>query len=423
MFTRKAILYFLLASILLALALLLDDPQLAILVLPIATIFFLTNIWGFPEKVELELDRRVIPTESFGDEPVRVETRVTNKSSSVLENVEIHELLPGKIRPEKGSNHLNASMRPGETVDLTMEFPNPGRGHFQIGPLTVTARDAFGFYLAEKKLGPETLAVMPRPERVRGTELRPRHLGPWAGSIPSRASGMGSEFYSLRGYVSGDDLKRVNWKASARAARLIVNEMEAERTTDVMVVLDTDVTFYESSEKELFEQSVRAAASMSSLLLKQGNRVGLILQGAERGIVPPSFGKRQERKILYTLAAAKPGRAAISTSYVVTLLARLMLPSRAQMVIISPLLEPGIIEGIRQLVIAGYSVLVLSPTPREPAGFRSEPEKLAFRIAKLERSNVLLAVERICTLIQWPAGSPLSRQLREAKRTRPRLQP
>jgi uncharacterized protein (DUF58 family) len=213
----------------------------------------------------------------------------------------------------------------------------------------------------------------------------------------------------------------VNWKASARANKLIVNETEAERTTDVMLVLDTDVTFFEASEKELFEQSVKAAASMSSLLLRQGNRVGLILQGEERGIIPPAFGKRQERRILYMLAAAKPGRAGIPTSYVITLLAKLMLPSSAQMVIITPLLETGIVDGIRQLVIAGYSVMVLSPSPREPETFDSEPERLAFAITRLERSNILLAIEKVCTLIQWPAGTPLSRKLREVKQTRPRV--
>jgi len=188
--------------------------------------------------------------------------------------------------------------------------------------------------------------------------------------------------------------------------------------TDVMVVLDTDVAFYESSEQDLFERSVRAAASMTSLLLRQGNRVGLILQGEERGIVPPGFGKRQERKILYTLALAKPGRAIISTGYVITLLARLMLPARAQLVIISPLLEPDVVEGIQQLVVAGYGVVLLSPLPMEPSSFKSDAEKLAYKIVQLERANVLLHAERMCTLIQWPGGVPLSRKLREAKRLR-----
>ena len=422
MFTKKAAGYFTLASLLLILALSFQDWQLAVLVLPIAALFFLTNAWGFPETVDIKLERRIIPAESFGEGDVRVEARVQNRGREGLGNVEIHEALSEKLVPAKGTNRVQVSLGPGDALELSMECPNPGRGHHRVVPLTVHARDVFGLYLVERRLDPEIMAVMPRPERVRGTALRPRHVGPWSGAIPARTSGAGSEFYSLRGYVSGDDLKRINWKASARANRLIVNETEAERTTDVMVVLDTDVTFFQSSEKELFERSVRAAASMSSLLLRQGNRVGLILQGEERGIVPPAFGKRQERRILYLLATAKPGRALISTSYVITLLARLMLPARAQLVIISPLLEPDITEGIRELVVAGYSVVVLSPLPMEPTGFQSEPEKLAYRITQLERANVLLSIMKMCTLIQWPPGVPLSKKLQEAKRLRPLLQ-
>ncbi len=401
------------------LALVLEDWQLAVLVLPLASLFFLTNAFGFPEKVEVTLDRRVIPAETFGDEEIRVTERVKNNGGTLLENVEIQENLPGEISLENGTSHNFASLGAGEDLELSMEFKDPGRGHYPIGPLTVRVRDVFGLYLSERSLGPETLAVMPAPEKIRGTELRPRHLGPWAGTIPSRASGVGTEFFSLRGYVPGDDLKRVNWKATARTNRLIVNEMEAERVTDVMVVLDTDVSFYEASERELFEQSVKAAASMASLLLRQGNRVGLILQGEERGIVPPGFGKRQERRILYLLAAAKPGAAIIPTSYVMNLLARLMLPSLAQLVIISPLLDQGITDGIRQLVTAGYSVTVLAPSARDPEMYSSEAERLAFKIARLERANVLLAIEKVCTLIQWTAGVPLSRKLREARRIRP----
>src|SRR5713101_6240825 len=366
MFTRKAIGCFLLASVLLMLALVLQDWQLAILVLPIASLFFLTNAFGFPEKVEVGLDRRILPSESFGDEDIRVVGHVQNKGDALLENVEIQETLPVQVSPAKGTNHVFASLPPHGSVELSLEFDNPGRGHYQIGPLIVRVRDAFELYLSERRLEAETLVVMPRLERIRGTDLRPRHLGPWVGTIPSRASGVGTEFYSLRGYSPGDDLKRVNWKASAHANRLIVNEMEAERVTDVMILLDTDVTFFESSERELFEQSVKAAASMIGLLLRQGNRVGLILQGEERGVVPPGFGKRHERNMLFLLAAAKPGRAVLPTSYVMTLLARLMLPARAQIVIISSLLDATIVGGIRELAAAGYSILVLSPSPERP---------------------------------------------------------
>ena len=408
MFTPKAALYFLMTAALLTVALLLNDLEIGVLILGLASLFFLSNVWGLPDKVDFKLDRKIIPDETFGDEDILVELRIRNLTRAAIGNLEIHEVLDDRIIPEKGTNITPASIGANDEAQVLFEFPSPPRANYQIGPMIVRARDPFGFYLTEKKLGAESLSVMPRPERIRGAQLRPRHVGPWPGVIPSRVLGIGTEFYSLREYVPGDDPKRINWKASARYNQLITNETEAERVTDIMIVLDTDVTFFGPTESELFERGVQAAASMASLLLKQGNRVGLVLQGGERGSIPAGFGKRHERRILYLLATARPGRATVSTSYVMNLLARRMLPSRAQIVIISPLLDPEIKEGVRKLSAAGYSMLVLSPSPTLPSSFEQKTEEIAFKIIMLERSITLLELGRSSTVVDWPIGVPLS---------------
>ena len=408
MFTPKAALYFLMTAALLTIALLLNDLEIGVLILGLASLFFLSNVWGLPDKVDFKLDRKIIPDETFGDEDILVELRIRNLTRAAIGNLEIHEVLDDRIIPEKGTNITPASIGANDEAQVLFEFPSPPRANYQIGPMIVRARDPFGFYLTEKKLGAESLSVMPRPERIRGAQLRPRHVGPWPGVIPSRVLGIGTEFYSLREYVPGDDPKRINWKASARYNQLITNETEAERVTDIMIVLDTDVTFFGPTESELFERGVQAAASMASLLLKQGNRVGLVLQGGERGSIPAGFGKRHERRILYLLATARPGRATVSTSYVMNLLARRMLPSRAQIVIISPLLDPEIKEGVRKLSAAGYSMLVLSPSPTLPSSFEQKTEEIAFKIIMLERSITLLELGRSSTVVDWPIGVPLS---------------
>lgn len=415
MFTRKASLYFALATLILILGLLLEDWQIVSMILPLASIFFLANLLGLPERIDVTISHEIVPSDSFGDEDISVKITVSNKKTDTLRNVEINEHIPDEIELEEGASRVMTRLEARETVELVLLFHSPIRGHYWIGPLVVRAEDPFGLYLVEKRCDLEVLSIMPRPERIRGAVLRPRHLGPWPGTIPARTLGAGTEFYSIRDYVAGDDPKRINWKTSAKHARLIVNEMEAERVTDVMIVLDTDVTFYETAEAELFEREVRAAASMASLLLKRGNRVGLILQGAERGAVAPAFGKKHERNILFLLAEAKPGRAMLSTSYVMTLLARFLLPARAQIVIISPLLDTTIVDGIRGLAAAGYGILVISPSPKPPASFESEAEEIAYRMLMLERSNTLLAVEKVCTVTQWPADVPLTSVLSEVR--------
>src|SRR3989442_1616771 len=283
--------------------------------LPIASLFFLSNIWGLPEKVQLAISHQIVPSDSFGDEDISVNIRVSNRNSDPLGNVEVDEHLPSEIKVESGASRVLTQLGPRDHVELALTFHSPIRGHYWVGPLVARVQDPLGFYLAENIVEPEILSIMPKPERIRGAELRPRHLGPWPGTIPARTLGPGTMFYSLRDYVSGDDPKRINWKSSARHGRLIVNEMEAERVTDVMIVLDTDVSYYETAG-------------------------------------------------------------------------------------------------------AGYSILVLSPSPKAPAIFESEIEEIAYRMLMLERSNTLLALEKICTVAQWSAGVPLSTILAGVRRQR-----
>jgi hypothetical protein len=84
-------------------------------------------------------------------------------------------------------------------------------------------------------------------------------------------------------------------------------------------------------------------------------------------------------------------------------------------VLVSPLLDNEVVDGIRQLTVDGYSVMVVTPTPTVPVNYGSEGEKLALKILMLERKNLLLRLERFCTLVQWPENASLSSQLRMAK--------
>jgi len=99
LFTRKASLYFALASVLLVLGLFLQDWQLASMVLPLASLFFLSNFYGLPEKVEFDVRHQVFPSDSFGEGDISVRVKVLNDRGDVLGNVEVDESLPDAIVP------------------------------------------------------------------------------------------------------------------------------------------------------------------------------------------------------------------------------------------------------------------------------------------------------------------------------------
>src|SRR5713226_1441936 len=116
MFTRKATVYFSLALFVLTIGLLLNDFQLAILVLPIASLFVFANLWGLPEKLDVKLGRSIVPSETFGGEDVDVVSQVVNRSGKRLVNIEVQEEVPASFVLDRGSNRVLASIEPNESI-------------------------------------------------------------------------------------------------------------------------------------------------------------------------------------------------------------------------------------------------------------------------------------------------------------------
>src|SRR5690348_16906355 len=104
------------------------------MVLPIASLFFIANFWGFPEKIELVIEHQVVPSDSFGEEDISVKILVSNKTAASLGNVEVNEYLPAEIKLESGAKRVLTQLAPDETVGVELEFDSPIRGHYSIGP-------------------------------------------------------------------------------------------------------------------------------------------------------------------------------------------------------------------------------------------------------------------------------------------------
>src|SRR5207245_5259571 len=153
---------------------------------------FISNVWGLPESVKITLSHQVIPSDSFGDEDIRVRIEILNETSGKLGNVEVHELFPDSIKIEKGAARIRTQLKLLEKLEVQLGFPSPIRGHYPVGPVVVRARDPFELYLVEAKAASEVLSIMPRPERIRGAELRLRHLGRGPGLLPAGTVGSGA---------------------------------------------------------------------------------------------------------------------------------------------------------------------------------------------------------------------------------------
>ena len=112
------------------------------------------------------------------------------------------------------------------------------RGHVLINGFELSTRFPFGFFRFRRRLRARDvdIVVYPKPKPV-GDEL---HLLPtYAGRMVSTRRGSGQDLFSLRDYQPQDDLRHIDWKATARSQNLTVREFTAEDERRITVALDT----------------------------------------------------------------------------------------------------------------------------------------------------------------------------------------
>ncbi len=130
----------------------------------------------------------------------------------------------------------------------------------------------------------------------------------WHGRHGSRRSGSGTEFHRHRGYLAGDDLRRVNWALYARHRRLYTKESRLESRRPLHVMVDATGSMATAHGRwTKLHYAVRIAAGLSWLAEGQGDPVALALvrEGLE-GVVEPGSGQRHFAGICAALASAEP---------------------------------------------------------------------------------------------------------------------
>ncbi|HET8780841.1 MAG TPA: DUF58 domain-containing protein [Pyrinomonadaceae bacterium] len=179
----------------------------------------------------------------------------------------------------------------------------PRRGHVLIDGFELSTRFPFGFFRRRRRLRARNvdIIVYPKPEVI-SDEL---HLLPmYAGRIPSLRRGAGHDLFSMRDYQPQDDLRHIDWKATARSRRLTVREFTSEDERRITIVLDTRLPAAPDDEmKERFEAGVVQAASLLKHFIDERAEVRLVL-GEEAG--PFGSGMEQLYRCLRRLALVAP---------------------------------------------------------------------------------------------------------------------
>jgi uncharacterized protein (DUF58 family) len=191
----------------------------------------------------------------------------------------------------------------GAAAEQRVEQLFPKRGHVLIDGFELSTRFPFGFFRRRRRLRARNvdIVVYPKPEAI-GDEL---HLLPmYAGRLPSLRRGAGHDLFSLRDYQPQDDLRHIDWKATARSRRLTVREFTSEDERRITIVLDTRLpSTADKIEAERFEKGVVQTASLLKHFVDERAEVRLVL-GEEVG--PFGSGIEHLYQCLRRLALVSP---------------------------------------------------------------------------------------------------------------------
>ncbi len=193
-------------------------------------------------------------------------------------------------------------------AEQRVEQQFPLRGHVLINGFELSTRFPFGFVRRRRRLRARDvdIVVYPKPEAM-SDEL---HLLPtYAGQMASLRRGAGHDLFSLRDYQAQDDLRHIDWKATARARRLTVREFTSEDERRITVELDSRLPSGseagESEYEERFERGVVQAASLLKHFIDERAEVRLVM-GDDFG--PFGSGLEHLYKCLRRLALVTPQR-------------------------------------------------------------------------------------------------------------------
>jgi uncharacterized protein (DUF58 family) len=283
------------AAALLVGARVLGVEELAMLAAACFLVVVVAFIKGRRHALRLSAERVLRPTRAEAGEAARADLTLMNlgrRSTPVLAAVDSFDT------GRRVARFLVPPLAPGETADAAYRLPTARRGIYTVGPLKLSVHDAFGVVETGITLaGEDKFVVYPKVEDVLplpGAASREARMGAMQASrVP-----VGLDFFGLREYEVGDDLRRVHWRSTARTGELMLRQDEMPWEARSTILLDTRPSTHHG---ESFERAVEMAASLATAMCRGRRQVRFMTTG---GIDIRSAGGDRYPQIMEYLAGA-----------------------------------------------------------------------------------------------------------------------
>lgn len=255
-------------------------------------------VWVRRVRLRMDVQREVHPLTVHAGMSARIDLSVLNRSARATPVLRLRDPVEGT----RGAVLNLAPLSEGATATAAYRLPTTRRGIIEIGPLQLEVHDPLSLAVARTTGAAQVeLTVYPKVEPLRPV-ANTGGRDPLAGTDHPNALGRrGEDFYALRSYVVGDDLRRIHWPTTARYDDLMVRQEEMPFLGRVTVLVDVRRSAHSD---ESLEHAVSAAASIVVASWRHGDVVRLAsTDGLDTGITP---GHDHAQAILEHLAVVKP---------------------------------------------------------------------------------------------------------------------
>ena len=230
--------------------------------------------WLAPRPARLGLGRHPSPPVRLGEESASTLT-VTNSGRRA-----VRALVRDAWQPLAGArdNRHRVRLAPDEQATLHTPLLPRRRGDLAALGVTVRVRGPLGLACRQQtRQVPGTLRCLPGFPSRRHLPSRLARLRDLDGRAAVRVRGQGTEFDSLREYVRGDDVRSIDWRASARSRQVVVRTWQPERDRRVVLVLDTSRTSAgRVHDVPRLDPAMDAALLLAALATRAGDRVDFV---------------------------------------------------------------------------------------------------------------------------------------------------
>lgn len=260
------------------------------------------------------------------------------------------------------------------------------------GPMRLVARQA-------KLVAPARVRVLPPFNSRRHLPSRVARLRELDGATTLQVRGQGTEFDSLRDYVRGDDVRSIDWRATARRRELVVRTWRPERDRRVVIIIDTGRSAAARIDDETrLDTGIESALLLAALATRAGDRVDVIAWDRRvRARVQGATGPTLLSRIVDAMANVEPELIETDWSQAAALV-REVTSHRALVVLLTTADHAGasrsLLEALPELTRKHLVVVASVTDPSTTAATRELDDREAvYRAAAAERA--LLDAERV----------------------------